>query len=149
MILSGDEIRKRNIISPFCERTVHESGKTFGVGPAGYDIRIAQEFILFKGSFELASTVEHFTMPNDVVGFVYDKSTYARLGLSLFNTVLEPGWTGFLTLELSFVGPKALGLRAGDPIAQIIFQRVEGSVIPYRGKYQNQKAGPQAAILER
>ena len=148
MILSGQSIRERGIFTPFSERT-KAHGMTFGVGPAGYDVRIAETVKIPAGGFVLASTMERFVMPNDLLGIVHDKSTWARMGLALQNTVAEPGWAGHLTLELSNHGKFAIKLLAGMPIAQIIFhltdQPVENS---YDGKYHNQKAGPQPAIFE-
>ena len=89
-------------------------------------------------------------MPDDLVAFVHDKSSWARRGLSLFNTVIEPGWRGFLTLELVNHSDEMLMVCAGDPIAQIVFMRMEEPTEkPYTGKYQNQKRGPQDAINER
>lgn len=132
------------MIEPFCERTV-ENGMSYGLSHAGYDVRIAQSIHLEKGRFELASTIERFRMPNSILGMVHDKSSWARQGLSLFNTVIEPGWHGFLTLELVYHGVMPLFIKAGSPIAQIVFMRLtEPTEKPYEGKYQNQQSGPQA-----
>lgn len=81
-VLSAQSIRKREIFNPFHERTVH-NGMTFGLGPSGYDVRIAEKINLSNSlygpqAFTLASTVEHFTMPSDCIGYVKDKSTWAR-----------------------------------------------------------------------
>ncbi len=149
MILPAQEIKKRGIVSPFHERTV-KAGMTFGLGPAGYDVRVDQTMLLKPGAFALASTVEHFAIPDDIVGFVLDKSSWARQGLSLFNTVMEPGWKGYLTLELANLSGKPIAIFEGSPIAQIMFQRLaEPTESPYVGKYQNQQKGPQPAILEK
>ena len=87
-------------------------------------------------------------MPADLVGIVHDKSTWARRGLSVFNTVIEPGWQGFLTLELAYHRWGILRIPAGAGIAQVLFHRTtEGAA--YRGKYQNQPARPVQAIMER
>ena len=77
MILPAQVIRAIRPLDPFCERTAH-NGMTFGLGPAGYDVRIAESITAAAGQFVLASTVEHFDMPNDVLGQVCDKSTWAR-----------------------------------------------------------------------
>jgi dCTP deaminase len=137
------------------EKTIHEgSGMSFGLSYAGYDIRIKQDVSISKGGFALASTVEKFTMPNDVVGIVHDKSSLARKGLSVFNTVIEPGWEGYLTLELVNHGYEMVGKRfelqlfAGQPIAQIIFHRLDHPADGYKGKYQNQPDKPVEAIFE-
>lgn len=133
------------MIDPFHERTVAH-GMTFGLGPAGYDVRLAEDVKLPAGGFALASTMERFVIPDDVIAFAMDKSSWARRGLSLFNTVLEPGWEGFLTLELSNAGPTWMTITAGTPIAQIVFQRLDAPTVrPYGGRYQNQEAGPQPA----
>lgn len=150
MILPAQTIRAENIITPFFERTMFE-GVTFGLSPAGYDVRLAKNLVLYPGDFVLASTLEHFNMPNDVLGVVHDKSTWARVGLALQNTVIEPGWRGYLTLEIShhkFEHEKIV-LFSGTPIAQIIFHRLEEETVqPYQGKYQDQPAGSQAAIFD-
>jgi len=149
MILPAQAIRKIKPISPFVERTVHK-GMSYGLSHAGYDVRIEQICFLSPQASCLASTIEEFFMPDDLVGFVHDKSTWARRGLSLFNTVIEPGWNGFLTLELVNHSDEMLMINAGDPIAQIIFMRMEEPTEkPYTGKYQNQKRGPQPAIMEK
>jgi dCTP deaminase len=123
---------------------------SFGLSSAGYDIRIAEEFILPSSGYKLASTVEQFDMPNDIIGMVHDKSTWARRGLSLFNTVIEPGWKGYLTLELVNHSYKPMTIESGTPIAQVVFMQLdEPTEQPYSGKYQNQKAGFQVALRER
>lgn len=97
------------------------------------------------GRFTLASAMEEFQMPDNLVGIVHDKSTWARRGLSVFNTVIEPGWNGFLTLELVYHGEGELVIPAGAGIAQVIFH--ENAVrTRYTGKYQNQEDKPVAAI---
>lgn len=150
MILSAQSIRdRRGMIEPFCERTVFD-GMSFGLSSCGYDVRIAEKIRLERGAFALASTIEKFDFPADIVGKLHDKSTWARRGLSVFNTVSEPGWRGYLTLELVNHGPETLILRPGCPIGQIVFHRLdEPTQQPYAGKYQDQAAGPQQAREER
>lgn len=148
MILSGHSIRELVGIEPFMERTrLH--GMTFGIGPAGYDVRLRQALDLEPGAFMLGSIIEHISMPNDVLGIVHDKSTLARLGLALQNTVIEPGWRGYLTVEISNHSYERVRLNAGSPIAQIIFHRTDVLCEPYRGKYQDQGAMPVEARFER
>lgn len=148
MILSGDTLRLVRPVSPFAERTVH-NGMTYGVSFAGYDIRIKQSLMLRSGDFSLASTVEEFEMPADVMAVVHDKSTWARRGLSVFNTVLEPGWKGHLTLELKNQHHvNHLTIQAGDPIAQVVFMRMDKASGVYTGKYNQQPDRPVEAILE-
>lgn len=148
MILPAQTIRQIKPITPFCERSV-TNGMSYGLSHAGYDVRIAENIYLRAKEFSLASTVEKFEMPNDLVGLVHDKSSWARRGLSLFNTVIEPGWHGYLTLELVNHSNGMLYIPAGTPIAQILFLRTEEPVeTPYAGKYQGQEAGPQGAREE-
>lgn len=150
-------------------KTAGPGGTTFGLGEAGYDIRIKQEIHFHSGAdgvryisvkdpldtkdrtcwygegrFALASAIEQFEMPNDLVGIVHDKSTWARRGLSVFNTVIEPGWNGFLTLELVYHGNDDLIIPAGSGIAQVVFHRTAVETA-YSGKYQNQEDRPVAA----
>lgn len=159
-VLSAQTIRRLQPITPFHERTVH-NGMTFGLSTAGYDVRIAEDIKLSSPSrgvtfhtvfgrshFSLASTVEQFDIPDDCLAYVKDKSSWARKGLSVFNTVIEPGWKGFLTLELVYHGNGEMHIPAGSPIAQIVFHKLdEPTEQPYNGKYQNQRAGAVPAIM--
>lgn len=148
-ILSGQTIRKLGVFTPFCERSKFE-GRSYGLGPAGYDIRIAETMWVWPLWGRLASTVEHFDMPTNVLGRVADKSTNARKFLTVQNTVIEPGWKGYLTLELTRHLPWPIRIKKGTPIAQILLEFTDEHVEkPYDGKYQNQKAGPQKAIHEK
>ncbi len=145
--LSGITLRTRKeIITPFVERTSHQ-GFTYGLSHAGYDVRIRECLILKPHEFRLASTIEHFNMPLDLVAKVHDKSTWARRGLSLFNTVIEPGWRGYLTLELCNKSDMELWIDAGMPIAQILFDKLDQPAVGYTGKYQDQGACPVSAIF--
>lgn len=154
MILSGRTIQELQIMNPFYGRTKH-NGMTFGCGPAGYDVRVEfddtgeqKHRLLYPGEFILASTIERFKMPQNVLGIVHDKSTWARLGMACQNTVIEPGWEGWLTLELTNHGTKDLDIKRGMPIAQVIFHFVDNAT-SYKGKYQNQKRGPVKPIFEK
>lgn len=102
-----------------------------------YDETGRQIGMLNKGRFILASAIEEFQMPPNLVGIVHDKSSWARKGLSVFNTVIEPGWNGFLTLELVYHGQDDLIIPAGSGIAQVIFHQL-AEMQQYKGRYQNQ-----------
>jgi len=81
---------------------------------------------------------------------VHDKSSWARKGLFVQNTIGEPVWRGFLTLELSNETKEWIYLDAGTPIAQVIFEQLdEPTIQPYKGKYQDQESGPQPARIEK
>jgi len=151
-VLSGKSLWKIRPLEPMVERQRHElTGTSFGVSMCGYDIRLDQEIVLPPGRTVLASTLEKFTMPLDVVGIVHDKSTWARRGISVQNTVIEPGWSGYLTLELLYSPLRVLAtdgmrLSRGTPIAQVLFHRVDEETEGYGdGKYANQERGPQEA----
>lgn len=142
-VLSAQSIRKNSgIIQPFNQRTVFK-GMTYGLSSAGYDIRIAQDTVMTPGQFIIASSVERFNMPNNILGRVSDKSTWARQGVAVQNTIIEPGWRGHLTLELTNHSSKPIRIFLGSPIAQIIFEWLdEPTDMPYQGKYQDQEAFP-------
>lgn len=146
-VLSSHTLLKLKPVEPFIDAT-RINGMTAGLSHCGYDIRCKQGLVLDAGEFRRASTVERFFMEGDIMGVVHDKSTWARRGLSVFNTVLEPGWHGFLTLELINHGRETLVINAGDPIAQVIFHRLDIPVAGYDGKYQNQPDRPVSAIME-
>lgn len=148
MILSPQRIRQLNILTPFSEG-IKTSGISAGLSHAGYDLRLSQSLQLWPRSFSLAAAIERFRMPPDVIGIVHDKSTWARKGLSVFNTVIEPGWEGYLTLELVNHSDETLELPEGVGIAQVIFHLMtEPTDNTYTGKYQNAPPGPQKAIFE-
>lgn len=149
MILSAQTIRQRGIFSPFHERTRH-NGMSYGLSSAGYDVRLKQEIMLKPGDFALGSTVEHFKMPHDVLGQVADKSTWARCGLAVQNTIIEPGWEGYLTIELTNHSDRTVVIYRDDPIAQIILMQLDQPTEqPYVGKYQMQEDRPVPARFER
>jgi dCTP deaminase len=148
MILSAQSIRRAGIFTPFHERTV-AFGMTFGLSGAGYDVRIAEAIDILPGGFALASTIEHFSVPDNIVAIVHDKSTWARRGVVVQNTVAEPGWRGYLTLEITNHGQETIAIKAGMPIAQIILHWLDDLTDqPYVGKYQDQPARPLEAILD-
>jgi len=101
-------------------------------------------YILKPGEFVLAFTKERFKIPPHIVALVKDKSTLARLAIAVQNTVLEPAWEGYLTIEISNHGPLEIILRENMPIAQMIFfQGSEPSTL-YTGRYSNQSSGTTA-----
>lgn len=148
MVVNGKDLFNAQPLRAMRWEKLRENGVSFGLSEAGYDIRIEQNLILhpFK-RFALASAIEKFQMPDNLVAIVHDKSTWARQGLSVFNTVVEPGWEGYLTLELVYHGWKPLRIKAGSGIAQVIFHEINNPVA-YDGKYQNQERGPVKARFE-
>lgn len=102
MILNRNSIFSYNIMSPFWPRTKHPTGLSYGCGVASYDVCLGEDVHVTEEKCTLGVTAEHFNMPTNVCGFVKDKSSWARAGLSVFNTFIDPGWRGYLTLEFSY-----------------------------------------------
>jgi dCTP deaminase len=144
---------------------------SYGTSSYGYDVRCADEFKLFtninstivdpkafdpnsfvevKGdsciippnSFALARTVEYFRIPRNVLTICLGKSTYARCGIIVNVTPLEPEWEGHVTLEFSNTTPLPARIYANEGVAQMLFlESDEVCEISYRdrgGKYQGQ-----------
>jgi dCTP deaminase len=162
VILPGQMIRMRGIFSPFCERQV-SYGMSYGLSCAGYDIRLKTDVTLIQGYTIVAPALEHIDMPPDLLGMVADKSTWARQGVQVQHTVIEPGWRGTLALELTYQPvldnldlsswqakpPEIKKVEAGTPIAQVVVhQLMAPAEKPYKGKYQNQGADDIGAKLE-
>jgi dCTP deaminase len=170
-ILSDWEIRAcRGMILPF-ERGKKRPGViSYGCSHYGYDIRVASNFKIFTNvhsvivdpknineasfvdfvgdvcvippnSYALCESVERFSMPHDVVGVCVGKSTYARCGIIVNVTPLEPGWEGILTIEISNSTPLPAKVYANEGIAQVIFfrgQMPDSTYASKGGKYHNQ-----------
>jgi dCTP deaminase len=164
-------VRTNNMISPFENRQVRDNKISYGLSSFGYDARVSNEFKIFtnvnseivdpknfklnnfiskKGneciippnSFALSSTVEYFRIPNDVMVICLGKSTYARCGIIVNVTPLEPSWEGNVTLEFSNSTPLPAKIYANEGAAQFIF--LKGSEKPdityadRNGKYMKQ-----------
>lgn len=144
---------------------------SYGLSSYGYDARCSDEFMIFTNvdnaivdpknfsnqsfverqndvcvippnSFVLTRTVEYFRIPKDVLVICLGKSTYARCGLIVNVTPLEPGWEGHVTLELSNTTPLPAKVYAHEGIAQFLFFRgsspCETSYADRSGKYMKQ-----------
>ena len=147
MISNQAALRNEAPIENMIDHKAREHGVSYGLSEAGYDIRIKQELLLSEDArFAIASTIERFNMPKTLVGVVHDKSTWARKGLSVLNTVIEPGWRGWLTLELVYHGHGTLHIPAGAGIAQVLFHHLEWPADYGDGKYQGQENAPVGPI---
>lgn len=160
------------MIEPFVEKQQREGCISYGLSSYGYDARVAPDFRIFtnvdnaivdpKGfsqqsfverdtevciippnSFALASTVEYFRIPRDILVICLGKSTYARCGLIVNVTPLEPEWEGHVTLEISNSTPLPAKVYAQEGLCQFIFLKGEGEPeISYKdraGKYMGQR----------
>ena len=165
-------VKTKGIIKPFFDKQVRKGKISYGLSSFGYDARVSNIFKIFtnvnsgivdpkkfkkesfvtkKGneclippnSFALASTVEYFKIPEDVLVICLGKSTYARCGIIVNVTPLEPGWEGHVTLEFSNTTPLPAKIYANEGVAQFIFIRGnEKPIISYakrKGKYMKQK----------
>lgn len=166
MFVNGKSLLEAAPITDMVTEKNRYEGTSYGLSEAGYDIRIKQsikfvndaygartivtdpetgEADTFMGHFVLASSMEHFQTPHNLVGTVKDKSTWARQGLSVFNTVIEPGWNGKLTLELVYHGFADLEILPGQGIAQVLYGLLSDHGDYGNGKYQNQEDRPVGA----
>ncbi|MFN0111400.1 MAG: dCTP deaminase [Blastocatellia bacterium] len=102
----------------------------------------SQYWLLPPHSYALGATVETFNMPGNVIGICLGKSTYARSGLIVNTTPLEPGWRGRLVLEFSNSADLPIRIYANEGIAQVTFfesdEHCEVTYADRAGKYQNQ-----------
>jgi len=166
------DIANKGMITPYSDKQIRKNVISYGVSSYGYDIRISDEFKIFtninttlvdpknfderslvdfKGdvciippnSFALASSVEYLKIPRDVLVICLGKSTYARCGIIVNITPLEPEWEGHITVEISNTTPIPAKIYGNEGIAQLIFlQADEVCEISYKdkaGKYQSQK----------
>jgi len=109
-----------------------------------HEIKGVEHCIIPPNSFALCRSVEHFKIPDDVLCVVLGKSTYARCGIVCNVTPLEPGWEGYITIEISNTTPLPAKIYANEGIAQVLFYKsglkCETTYADRSGKYQNQKA---------
>ncbi len=166
-----EKAMKDGMIEPFVESQRGEDVISYGVSSYGFDARVSDEFkiftnvnnaivdpknfdeqsfVEFKGkeciippnSFALARTVEYFRIPRDVLVVCVGKSTYARCGIVVNVTPLEPEWEGHVTLEFSNTTPLPAKIYAGEGACQFLFYGGDGecetSYADRKGKYQGQ-----------
>jgi dCTP deaminase len=164
--------REHKMIEPFVDDQVREGVISYGVSSYGYDVRVGDEFKVFTNvyntvvdpknfdpksfvdikanecvippnSFALASTIEYFRIPRDVLTVCLGKSTYARCGIIVNVTPFEPEWEGHVTIEISNTTPLPAKIYAHEGIAQVLFfQSDEPCARSYKdkkGKYQAQR----------
>lgn len=124
------------------------NGISYGLTECGYDIRLKKGMWLFLGRrFRLGSSMEYFHLPMHLMGRVLNKSTWARRGIDAsMTTNIEPGWCGWLTIEISYKKWWPIYIPAGVGICQVIFETLEQEA-SYSGKYQDQPDRPVEAIF--
>ena len=164
--------KEHEMISPFEEKQIRGGSISYGLSSYGYDARVSNEFKIFTNvnsgvvdpkvfkkesfvtkigkeciippnSFALARTIEYFKIPDDILVICLGKSTYARCGIIVNVTPLEPGWEGHVTLEFSNTTPLPAKIYANEGVAQFVF--LKGNEKPHvtyakrKGKYMKQK----------
>jgi len=166
-----EQAKKNHIINPFISHSERKGVISYGLGPYGYDIRLhktykklkqninkidphqmREEFfetlsndkiIIEPGTFILGRSFEFLKIPKKVMGIVFGKSTYARSGILINVTPLEPEWSGFITISISNVSGKPTILHSMQGIAQVLFfESDEHPLFSYKdlkGKYNEQK----------
>jgi len=158
VILSRQSIKERiihqGLLSPWVEKEV-TNGVSAGLSHAGYELRLSLPdgmpyHYLEHGETLLAASVERFKMPNDLMATIHDKSTMARQFVSVFNSTAEPGWEGYLTIEIvNHSDRSGVWLTANQGIAQVVFHLLDKPTShPYAGKYNHQEYGPQGPRFE-
>lgn len=163
--------KKHKMIDPFVEHLDGKGKISYGLSSYGYDIRVADEYKVFTNvhgalvdpkkfdekafvdiknaecvvppnSFALARSLEKFKIPREVLAICLGKSTYARCGIIINVTPLEPGWEGYLTIEISNTTPLPAKIYSNEGIAQLLFfggdQLCETSYSDRKGKYMDQ-----------
>jgi dCTP deaminase len=163
---------EHQMIDPFVDSQMRTGVISYGVSSYGYDIRVGDEFKVFTNvyntvvdpknfdpksfvdikadvciippnSFALASTIEYFRIPRDILTVCLGKSTYARCGIIVNVTPFEPEWEGHVTIEISNTTPLPAKIYANEGIAQVLFfQGDEPCEVSYKdkkGKYQAQR----------
>lgn len=161
----------KGMIEPYVEGLTRDGVISYGCSSYGYDARVSDEFKIFtnvdsatvdpkkfdetgfvdrKGpvciippnSFALARTVEYFRIPRDVLVVCVGKSTYARCGIIVNVTPLEPEWEGHVTLEFSNTTPLPAKIYANEGACQFLFLKADTicdvSYGDRKGKYQGQ-----------
>ena len=164
-------VRTHNMISPFEDKQVRGTKISYGLSSFGYDARVSNEFKIFTNvnseiidpknfkqnnfiskngeeciippnSFVLSSTVEYFKIPNNIMVICLGKSTYARCGIIVNVTPLEPSWEGHVTLELSNTTPLPAKIYANEGVAQFVFlkgnEKPDITYADRNGKYMKQ-----------
>jgi len=165
-----EQAERNRLLEPFVASSVRAGVVSYGLGPYGYDLRRDRTYrrlaiaaapldphrvdekdfetrsddaiLIPPGQFILGRSVEYIRMPKTVLGLVFGKSTYARCGVLVNVTPLEPEWSGYLTLSIANLGLRPAVVHADQGIAQVLFlESPEAPLQSYkdlRGKYDAQ-----------
>lgn len=138
-ILSSQTIRRLKLVSPL-HLSYKVNGMSAGLSCCGVDLTIGEDVILPPKTQVNSFVSEHVSLPPNIRAKIENKSTWARMGIDASATTnAEPGWCGYLTLEIYNRTWWFKRLKRGTPIVQIVFEYLdEPTEKPYKGKYQNQ-----------
>lgn len=149
-ILSAQTIKKRGLVTPL-KPSYKIHGMSAGLSCCGVDLTLGEDIIIPPKTQVNSFVNEYVNLPHDLRGKIENKSTLARMGIDASATTnAEPGWKGYLTIEIYNRTWWFKSLKKGTPIVQIVFEMLDQPTIsPYNGKYQGQEKRTYNAILER
>jgi len=138
-ILSSQTIQRLNLVNPLYQ-SYKVNGMSAGLSCCGVDLTLGEDVILPPKTQINSFVNEHISLQNNIRAKIENKSTLARMGIDASATTnAEPGWSGYLTIEIYNRGWWFKRLKRGTPIVQIVFEYLdEPTEKPYTGKYQNQ-----------
>ncbi len=116
-----------------------ESGGRIGVSDRVLPDISETNYILKPGRYYLFRTIEAVNMPDDLVAFMFNRSSLFRCGASLRTAVIDPGYRGQLTVGVKNEGEHTIELERGARLLQIVFAKVDGRTQTYNGRYQGGK----------
>lgn len=114
-----------------------------------YKVIETDTYILLPGQFVLATTMEYFSLPNNLTAFVEGRSSLGRMGLFIQNAGwVDPGFKGEITLELFNANRCAIELKSGRRVGQLVFAEMDNDALkPYNGKYQGQRGATGSRVF--
>lgn len=114
-----------------------------------YKTITSDTYLLLPGQFVLATTMEYFSLPDDMTAFVEGRSSLGRMGLFIQNAGwVDPGFEGEITLELFNANRCAIKLHAGRRVGQLVFAQMDAPAqSPYCGKYQGQRGATESRVF--
>lgn len=115
-----------------------------------YKTITSDTYLLLPGQFVLATTMEYFSLPDDLTAFVEGRSSLGRMGLFIQNAGwVDPGFEGEITLELFNANRCAIELHTGRRVGQLVFAQMDAHAQrPYRGKYQGQRGATGSRVFK-
>lgn len=107
--------------------------------------QVQKEIVIKPGEYYLVQTIESINTPLDLMPIVHTRTSLFRAGLLLLNSKTDPGYCGQLTMGLTNLSPFPVRLQMGARICNIIFHKIKGKTIAYRGQHQGGRVSPKKA----